>query len=51
LFPDKLLIGVVTLVIISSIFLSYEMQNPFSGYIVLQPDAFRDLLTDFTQRR
>lgn len=46
-----LLIAVVTLIIISSIFLAYEMQNPFSGYIVLEPDAFQGLLTDFSQRR
>ena len=45
-----LLIGVVTLIIISSIFLSYEMQNPFSGFIVLQPDPFQELLADFSQR-
>ena len=45
------LIAVVTLIIISSMFLAYEMQNPFSGYIVILPDAFQDLLTDFSQRR
>jgi hypothetical protein len=46
-----LLIAVVTLVITSSIFLAYEMQNPFSGSIVLQPDPFQELLADFSQRR
>lgn len=46
-----LLIAAVALVIDSSIFLAYEMQNPFSGFIVLQPDAFQDLLTDLGRRR
>lgn len=46
-----LLIAVVTLIIIFSIFLAYELQNPFSGYIVLQPDPFQELLADFGQRR
>ncbi|MHB8067400.1 MAG: bestrophin-like domain [Desulfobaccales bacterium] len=46
-----LLITMVTLIIISSIYLAYELQNPFSGYIVLQPDPFQDLLADFSQRR
>jgi hypothetical protein len=46
-----LLIGVVTVIIVGSIFLAYEMQNPFSGYILLEPDAFQELLADFSQRR
>jgi len=45
-----LLITIVTVIIVFSIFLAYEMQNPFSGFITIEPDAFLELLADFSQR-
>ncbi|RJR41710.1 MAG: DUF4239 domain-containing protein [Deltaproteobacteria bacterium] len=45
------LIAIVTIIIAFSIFLAYEMQNPFSGFVTIEPDAFQELLAEFGQRR
>jgi hypothetical protein len=46
-----LVIAILTVIISFGIYLAYELQNPFSGYIVIGPEAFQDLLTSFAQRR
>ena len=45
-----LLIAILTILVSGGFFLAFEMQNPFSGAVIIQPDGFQDLLISFTQR-
>ena len=45
-----LLIAIMTMIVSGGFYLAFELQNPFSGGIVIPPLGFQDLLASFAQR-
>jgi hypothetical protein len=45
-----LLIVVLAIIVCGGFYLAYELQDPFSGTIVISPEGFKDLLVSLEQR-